>query len=982
MTAAVSAEDGDTGSARQPTRAFSIHAPDRVWLVRSGRLDLFVVASADGKPASARRFLLSVEQGQAAFGMCTAEPNKIALLASAIPGTELLCLPQSGFHERSHEADPGIRADSLALLESWIGRLGGICSPPSRPTLFHKLNPGVTLEVTDQPNPVVPPKGIVWVTHPRGSSRFLNKPDTNLIADGNYFPVSQEGWLQPTPYTRILTLGWEDWLEADPDWNGLQAFHKIVLQCLSIDHGQVQKEGRARLKSRADSDPVILRRALQSLASPLLQVGASPPLNEVAVADPIFLACAAVGESLGAKIIPPPEMRGGKKLGEPIAAIARASSLSYRIVALKGKWWTGANSPMVAFRDSDNRPLALLPTSRQGFTLYDPVEERTIVVNPAVALTINGFAYVFYRPLPNQKLSVRDLLAFGWKDSKRELLTVGVMGIAGGLLALVTPVATGVIFDSIIPSAQRDQLLLVASFMIVAAVAASMFTLTRNFAILRLEGRVGSSLQAAIWDRLLRLPVSFFRDFTAGDLAARSLGIESIVQTLTGSALSSILSGVFSIFSFLLLFYYSWQLALVATGLTLLGLTASAITAYFQLRYQRQIYRLRGRISGMVLEFIDNVAKLRVSGSEPRAFAAWAREFATQKHLSMRARSVTNGLTIFNSAFPVISLAVIFSFATQLMDQPVALLTTGSFLAFLAAFVQFQAATLQLSSTFESILQIVPLCERAAPIFETMPEVNEAKRYPGELSGAIELNHLTFRYQSNMPAVVRDVSLIVQAGQFVAIVGPSGSGKSTLLRLLLGFEKAESGAIYFDGQDLAGLDIEAVRRQMGVVIQNARLVSGSILHNIIGSAPFTLDEAWEAARLAGLDQDIREMPMGMHTIINEGAKNLSGGQRQRLLIARAMVKKPRIFLFDEATSALDNVTQAKVSRGLECFHATRIVVAHRLSTIINADRVFVFDKGTVVQSGTYEEMLKEEGLFRRLALRQLAENLEEYPGAR
>jgi ABC-type bacteriocin/lantibiotic exporter with double-glycine peptidase domain len=244
-------------------------------------------------------------------------------------------------------------------------------------------------------------------------------------------------------------------------------------------------------------------------------------------------------------------------------------------------------------------------------------------------------------------------------------------------------------------------------------------------------------------------------------------------------------------------------------------------------------------------------------------------------------------------------------------------------------------------------------------------------RQPGELAGSIEINHVNFRYQQDLPMVLRDVSLSVKPGQFAAFVGPSGSGKSTLLRLLLGFEKPESGAIYFDGQDLLGLDIEAVRRQMGVVIQNARLVSGSILNNIVGSAPLTMEDAWEAARQAGLDQDIRELPMGMHTLVSEGGANLSGGQRQRLLIARAMVKKPGIFLFDEATSALDNITQSTVSRSLEALQATRIVVAHRLSTIINADSIFVFEKGTVVQRGTYEELSNEEGLFRKLVQRQL-----------
>lgn len=455
-------------------------------------------------------------------------------------------------------------------------------------------------------------------------------------------------------------------------------------------------------------------------------------------------------------------------------------------------------------------------------------------------------------------------------------------------------------------------------------------------------------------------------------MADRSFGIEYILRILTDSAINSILSGVFSIFSFFLLFYYNWELALIASGLALLIFATSAVSIYFGVHYQRQIFRIRGRISGMLLEFIGNIARLRVSGAEPRAFAAWAREFAKQKELSIRAQKVSNGLAIFSSAFPVISLAVIFGYATQLMGQPLLhAFTTGALLAFLTAFAQFQSGALQLSAAIGSALGVVPLYERAKPIFETLPEMADANQHPGELSGSIEINHVNFRYHPDLPLVLRDVSFAVKPGQFVAVVGPSGSGKSSLLRLLLGFEKPESGAIYYDGQDLTGLDVQAVRRQIGVVLQSARLTSGTILDNIVGSAPLTIDDAWEAAQKAGLEQDIREMPMGMYTMVSEGGGNLSGGQGQRLMIARAIVKRPRIFLFDEATSALDNRTQAMVSRSLEAFRATRIVIAHRLSTIINADRILVVEKGMVVQSGSYQDLANQEGLFRELAKRQL-----------
>ncbi len=969
---AILSDDSSKVLEPRPNQPFSIHAPGSVWIVRSGKLDLFMAHATGGEFDGARHHILRVEQGHAVFGMASIEKSEASIAATATPGTKLLFLSQERLRELGRSPDPQIDADPLGLLEDWIATVSAAASIVAPPKSFVELKEGAALEAGDEPRPAMPTKGILWIEHLRGSSHFLDRLEIDPIEGRNYFPVSARGWVQPQSQASIVSLNSQEWEKNDPEWSGLERFHRSVQQCLVANQRAQDSKDRKRLLGQADANASITRAALRTLASPLQKNGNARAVVNEDLGDPVLRACEAAANVLGVKIVPPPGMRSHLKLKEPVAGIARASSLRHRVVVLKGKWWVDASGPLIAFRDSDNRPFALLPSAKRGYDLYDPVERTTVPVTGAVAVTLNGFAYVLYRPFPNQKLSIWDLFRFGMRGSQREVVTIVTMGIAGGLLGMVFPVVTGVIFDSIIPGAQRTQLIEISGFLLFTALATSMFALTRGLATLRLEGKMGSSLQAAVWDRLLRLPVPFFRHYTSGDLADRSLGIEYVLRMLTTSALTSILSTVFSIFSFLLLFYYNSQLALVATGLVLVAVAVSAAGVHFQTRLQRQIFKARGRISGMVLEFIDNVAKLRVSGAEPRAFAAWAREFAGQKQLSVGVRGISNGLSVFNSAFPVISLAVIFAFAADLMGQSLPhAFTTGMFLAFLAAFVQFQSAVLYLSSTVQSVLGVVPLYERVAPILETMPEVNDGNKHPGDLTGAIEVNHLTFRYRPDMPLILHDFSLAVKPGEFVAFVGPSGSGKSTLLRLLLGFEKPESGTIYYDGQDLAGLDIQAVRQQLGVVIQNARLASGTIFTSIIGSSPLTLDDAWEAAARAGLDADIRDMPMGMHTVVSEGGGNLSGGQRQRLLIARAMVKKPRIFLFDEATSALDNQTQAVVSHSLDAIQATRIVIAHRLSTIARADRIVVIEKGVVVQTGNYDELANQEGLFRELVKRQL-----------
>jgi ABC-type bacteriocin/lantibiotic exporter with double-glycine peptidase domain len=327
---------------------------------------------------------------------------------------------------------------------------------------------------------------------------------------------------------------------------------------------------------------------------------------------------------------------------------------------------------------------------------------------------------------------------------------------------------------------------------------------------------------------------------------------------------------------------------------------------------------------------------------------------------------------VFYSMFPTICLGVIFCVQQMLAPKAEAeKLTTGDFLAFFSAFSQVLVSALAVSAAIIAAVAVLQQYERAKPILESIPEVTEDKTRPGKLTGAIEISRITFRYKPDAPPVLRDVSVNVRAGEFVAIVGPSGSGKSTLLRMLLGFETPESGGVYFDGQDLSGLDVQEVRQQMGVVLQSSRPISGSIYQNIVGSAQLTVEDAWEAARLAGIDEDIKKMPMQLHTYLSDGGGGISGGQRQRLMIARAIAGRPSILLFDEATSALDNQTQAIVSRSLETLQATRVVIAHRLSTIMNANRIFVMDKGEVVQAGTYQELIEQEGVFRELAKRQM-----------
>jgi NHLM bacteriocin system ABC transporter ATP-binding protein len=490
-------------------------------------------------------------------------------------------------------------------------------------------------------------------------------------------------------------------------------------------------------------------------------------------------------------------------------------------------------------------------------------------------------------------------------------------------------------------------------------------------ALLRIETRASAALQAAVWDRLLFLPLPFFRGYTSGDLASRAMAVDAIRQVASGSTVTALVGGVIAMGNFALMFWYSAEMARWATLILAVVLLVSLVGSWAQLRPQREIVTSESKVLGLVLQLLTSISKLRVAAAEVPAFALWVRQFSAQRRLQYQARVVSSWLAAFHAAVPVFSSVVIFALALPLVTETREL-QTGDFMAFLAAFTACSGGILASTPALVSILNTLPLYEQATPILKTLPEVVAGKSDPGSLLGDIEIQHATFRYQADGPLILRDVSIRIQAGEFVAFVGPSGSGKSTMLRLLLGFEALEGGSIFFDGQELGGLDVQAVRRQMGVVLQSGRLMSGDIYTNIVGASSATINEAWAAARMAGLAEEIEAMPMGMHTVISEGGGTLSGGQRQRLLIARAIVARPRIVLFDEATSALDNRTQAIVSESLESLQATRIVVAHRLSTIINAHRIFVMERGQLVQTGTYAELMAQPGPFAELAKRQIA----------
>jgi ATP-binding cassette subfamily C protein len=509
-----------------------------------------------------------------------------------------------------------------------------------------------------------------------------------------------------------------------------------------------------------------------------------------------------------------------------------------------------------------------------------------------------------------------------------------------------------------------------------AALATGAFKFVQGVTTVRMQSRMQGAMQAAVWDRLLNLPVNFFRKYAAGDLADRASGIDRIQELIAGAGVAAILGSLSGLFYVGQMFTYNMTLALVAIGLTITYVSVNMLANYLQLRYQRVEIGLSGAISGLVLNLISGVSKLRIAGAENHAFKVWARQFAQQRKISFVVGNVQSAAAVFSAIFPVFSSIVIF--LIMISEQAAAAetgqpgLTVGEFIAFNSAYGLFLGAMQALGDASLNLLRIIPIYERIVPVLETTPEVDRSKAFPGKLTGDIELSRVHFKYTPDGPFIVRDLSLKIKAGEFVAFVGSSGCGKSTLMRLMLGFEQASSGTIYYDGQDVSTLDLQMLRQQIGVVLQVSRVMPTEIFRNIVGASSKSLEDAWEAAEKSGLAEDIRNMPMGMHTYVSEGGGTLSGGQRQRLMIARAIVNKPKVIFLDEATSALDNRTQAIVTESMDRMDATRIVIAHRLSTIIKADKICYLEAGQIVEMGNYEELMAKDGPFAALARRQMA----------
>lgn len=653
-------------------------------------------------------------------------------------------------------------------------------------------------------------------------------------------------------------------------------------------------------------------------------------------------------------------------INEQLEYLMRPFGIMRRPIRLEDGWYRDAIGAMLGVLRESGRVVALIPTGLSGYSYFDYEAGKRRKINRKNQHLFEMEAIAFYKPFPLKKISLPSLAAYIMRTlSASDFVMIALATLALSLIGMISPMISKLLFARVLPSGSMRLLIAITVFSVSVSISTLLFSAVKKLIMARIETKLNISVDAAAMMRVLSLPADFFKSYSAGELSNRVSQVGVLCKMLASTVLSTGLTSLFSLLYLSQIFVYAPALVAPALIIILVTVVFSILSSLIQMKISIRQMELSGKEDGMTYALISGIQKIKLAGAEKRAFARWGNLYAESARL-------TYNPPMFIKLNTVISLAI--SLAGTIIMYVMAVksgISVADYYAFGTAYGMVSGAFTALAGIALTVAQIKPILHMVKPFFDTAPEVSDGKQVITRLSGGIELSNVSFRYSENMPLVVDDMSLKIRPGQYVAIVGKTGCGKSTLMRLLLGFEHPQKGAIYYDGRDLERIDLRSLRRRIGAVMQNGKLFQGDIYSNIVISAPWlSPNEAWEAAELAGIAEDIRKMPMGMSTIISEGSGGISGGQRQRLMIARAIAPKPRILMFDEATSALDNLTQKKISEALDSLKCTRIVIAHRLSTIRQCDRILVLDHGKIIEDGKYDELIAKNGFFAELVARQ------------
>ena len=949
-------------------RPVEMDDPRFVWFIDEGAVDLFLVERRVGVEQSAPQHLLRADAGRLLPGVAPQEAETaLALVAKGLPGTVLRRLPAASLG--------AIRPAELARhVDAWIGDVSAILSRDvtNRPRPDTLVAPGA--DPDPEGGTLSARRGVVWVSEPPpGAGLFLSLIDPAESGPGvgaapRPLPLTPSSWLALAKGVALSTCSSESLAEEGLLLPALESFHatafsveRLNRRLAVVDQANVARE---RVNNRRGDEEGARRRLfnLYGLAEEEDAGAGDSALRE---------ALQVIGRHEGIEFQWPVATEASDT-PPALADILDASGVRGRRVRLPPdeRWWVGASGAMLAFREEDGRPVALLPSAFGSYREVDPAGKGGARVTAERAAFLKADGWLFYRPLPAAAVGVRELLKFAGKGLAPDVVRFVTAGLLVGFVMLLPPVVFGFLADAVIPVGATGTLHAATGALAAFALLGGLLHVFQGMALMRLEGRAASRVEAAFWDRLLRLPPRVLHRYPAGELAMRGTTFQGLRDSVQGVVANAVLSIVFLAPALALVFFYDAALGVLAAVFGVLSLAVTVGLGLRQMTPHGRVIRSTQALAGRLFQLINGIARLRIGSAEGSAFAVWARDYREQMRAELDRGAIETHLVAFSAALPLLAGAVLVLGAAR--SEPGAL-SVGDFLVAFTLLMLFQAAVVRLGASFGAVAAIIPAMDQVRPFLGEPPETGVEGDPVGNLGGEVVFDHVSFRHHPDGPLILDDVSIRARPGEFVAIAGESGAGKSTLFRLALGLAQPSAGAVYYDGRDLRRLNVKQVRRQIGVVPQEVQLHPQDLWDNIIGDhEDATADDAWRAARLAAVDEDIAAMPMGMLTPVGASASVTSGGESQRILIAHALVHDPRILLLDEATNWLDNDAQARIMANLAALSSTRIVIAHRLSTLRHADRIYVLRSGKVVQEGAFAELAGTEGVFRDLVRRQMA----------
>lgn len=935
---------------------------DSFWIVVDGYGEVVTTDVLNAQSAGRRYPLGELAVGDMVFSISTGgSEDEYSCMISSQESMSLLELP---IHRLELVAST-LNQSPSQLIRSWSSRLTSLLQEGNAPSNCSRVQTDSVQSISPAHRITTPHQDGCWLEISEGSGEICRELSVSHTDSPLLLP--RGCWLEATEELTFEIVD-DSRIQQDQALSALKKLNTLIQQRRDAARSEEDQKNLQRVKRRETIEEKGSVHALANMASVL-----NPQVALQNPGEDLYSVMKTVGEAKGIPILPMAESTDLETLNDPAEAITRASRIQHRKVVFRGEWWKRDVGPLVGYLQEDGRPVAILLDEKGRYRIHDPRDGSKTLIGPSTQQRLRKHALVLIRTLGEDKTKPTDLIAFSMRGKLSDITAFTLAAMALTVMGMLFPQAMAIILDNAIPNSNARLLFELGAALLAVTLGTTLLSVFQSFVSLRLSVNTDFEAQSAIWDRVLRLKTSFFSNYSTGDLLQRISAAHAISQEFSGPTMLTLMTSFMALLNVVLLFIYNVKLALVAILFALIVGVVTFTGGVFIRRHARKLMEEEGELFGFEVQLISAVSKLRVAGAERRAFALWMNRMSKQLHLSNKVQTIVDRLSLFNWIIPMISTLALFVLAMPLITETTTgspALSIGIFLAFNTALGIFLGGALRLSNTIVQFLDTTVLADRMRPLLEAEMETTASSIDPGKIKGDIELSRIHFRYSEDGPKILDDVSIHAKPGEMIALTGTSGCGKSTLLRLMLGFETPESGEIRFDGQNIDSIDSTAVRRQLGVVLQSGHISAGTIFENITVGSVYTMEEAWEAVDEAGIGDDVREMPMQLHTVVSEGGTNLSGGQRQRLLIARALIRRPKILFLDEATSALDNKAQNIVNESLNRRNVTRIVIAHRLSSIREADCIYVLDKGRVVEKGNYDELAAAGGVFAGLLARQ------------